>query len=565
MGRRYSDQAKAQLLSQINDPEAIALINEADDPVYWAERHFYDPDEGKNQFRAKRMFHEFLRCPRKNRSARIGRQAGKTVHFTVDLMHTGTFNSNAIILVFVPSKKNMDRTLEIMSNLLMQSDLKSSFQVGGSAARQRSGDIEAKYDNEIRLTNGSVIRFFFMSQNPDKARGQRGTHIYIDEADYLPDKAWPVITGVIKGNPGISVCAISTPRGIMDTWFRNFCDTCGSPLNTNGEEFHIPTSREENWPEIERRLRDLIFDDVTWKLEVLAEWSDAKGAVYKKAIIDNAIERSRYGEQYITKDYITNTLEYRRSSKFLGVDWNTPQNGVRIIEIAYMFGNPWLVRNEIVSHEEYTQTIAVDRIFELHKENKYTTITLDAGYGETQIELLNKKIKSIGQDASKIMSIVDSTKKEETIITFETPDGGRRKQSISTRLKTKIVGLLAKYLEEQLVLLQEDDCKGGVIREMRNFIRKETAYDGGFIYSENTHSLSALQLCIHGFHKFKLNEGKEVIDPAENIKSEVLASVIKNKSRDELLASPIISSSFRNRTESRTGGLRNGENRRSRI
>lgn len=547
----------------VTSKEELTFIEEADDPIAWSENHLFDPDIGEIPFKVKRMFYNLLRDPRKDRAGRIGRQSGKTVHMTIDMMYTASWETHAVILVFIPEKKNMNRTLEIMGNLLRRSDLRGSFVMGGK--RESRDNIEAEYDYEIRVSSGSVIRFFFMSHNPDKARGQRGTHIYIDEVDYLPEKAFPVILGVLKSNPSIRIWASSTPIGLENTWFREFCDRCADPKIEDSVEYHMPTTMEENWPEIERRLRDVIFDEVTWKLEVMAEWVEAKGAVYKKDLIDNAIRRSMVSGVYMESEDMYNTLEYDGAVKILGVDWNNPQNGVRLVEIAEMFNHaPWVVRNEKIAYETYTQLAAVDRIIELHNRYRYRKISVDAGYGETQIELLHKRLVESGQDPREILLVVDSGKKEENVIEYESPEtGARRKEIISVRLKNRLVGLLAKYIEGSLVLLNEEDLeRDGLIKEIRNFRRKSPNRDSGFLYSETTHSLAALQLAVYGYDLYLSSNSRNLGSPADSVLSSDLQAMVRERMNRARVA-VVVGQQFTSRrgSGSRTGGLIKGGGR----
>ena len=560
MGRRWSEQKRRQLEAAVSTEEERIFIQEADDPIAWSENHLFDPDIGEDRFSVKKMFYNLLRDPRKDRAGRIGRQAGKTVHMTVDVMYTASWDTHAVILVFIPEKKNMNRMLEIMGNLLRRSDLRGSFVMGGK--REKKDNIEAEYDYEIRVSSGSVIRFFFMSHNPDKARGQRGTHIYIDEVDYLPEKAFPVILGILKSNPSIKIWASSTPIGLENTWFREFCDRCADPKTDDSVEYHMPTTMEENWPEIEKRLRAVIFDEVTWKLEVMAEWAEAKGAVYKKAMIDSAIERSIISGVYADSEDLLNTLEYHSSNRILGVDWNNPQNGVRLVEIAEMYNNaPWVTRNEKIAYETYTQLAAVERIIELHKECNYAKITVDAGFGETQIELLHKKLVEIGQDPRFILVVVDSGKKEETVIEYENPgNGARRRETISVRIKNRLVGLLAKYIEASLVLLQEEDSfKEGLVKEIRNFRRKSPNRESGFVYTETTHSLAALQLAVYGYDIYVTEGRRSSHAPGDSVGYGDLEMLVRQRMHNMKTAA-IVSQSFSTRpgTGSRTGGLTRG-------
>lgn len=483
--------------------------------------------------------------------------SGKTIHMVVDIMHTAAHETRGILMVFIPEKKQMNRMLEIMRNLLRKSDVKSSYRMGKKKASKDG--VEPMYDYEINVSSGSVIRFFFMSHNPDKARGQRGTHIYMDEVEYLPDKAFPVILGVLKSNPQMPIWATSTPTGLEGTWFRNFCESCADPNNTEGAEYHISTIMEANWPEIEKRLREVIYDEVTWKLEVLAEWAEAKGAIYKKEVIDTAVSRSIINGFHLKSEEIYETLEYRSALKFLGVDWNNPQNGVRIVEIAHMFDAPWVVRNEKIAYEKYTQLSAVARIMELYNQHLYCIMAVDAGYGSAQIELIHEKLVSTGKDPSKILHIVDAGKKEDRIIEYKSPvTGGRKKDKISVRVKNILVGGLTRILEENLTLLkEEDEDKDGIVFEVRNFRRKSANTSStGFQYSENTHSLSALQMGVHGYNKYMSTANRSMSDAVQNMRSGYIENLIANRrAADDKRAQVLFSSAGSRTTKSRTSGL----------
>jgi intein/homing endonuclease len=486
-----------------------------------------------------------------------------TVHMCVDILHLAATKSNATVLIFVPEKKNMNRMLEIMKNLLTGSPIESSFSMGRKMRVKTK--LEPQYDYEISSTSGSVVRFFFMAQKPDKARGQSVTHIYIDEAEYIPEKAWPVITGMFKKDPNIPTFASSTPSGLEGTWFREFCDACSKPGSVRGSEYHIPSTVEKNWPEIEIRLREVIFDEVTWKLEVLAEWAEARGAVYKKELIDSAIERSQLMGFYLDTTEIRNTLDYKHSKKFLGVDWNNPQNGTRLIELALINDKLWLTRHEKIAYEKYTQTVAVDRIIELHRHAKYEFISVDSGYGEVQIELLHQKMNKSDGDIGHILNIIDAGKKEKMVIEYENPGGGVRKTKVDVRAKTKLVGLVTKYLEFMLTIPKDEaEVKDGIVKELRNFKRKESLREGGFVYSENTHSLSALQMCIHGADKYLSNfRGIENV-AYDNMESNELRNIVKtSKAMSTERVATIISNRSSVAGRNRTSGLGNGYTRRT--
>lgn len=479
-----------------------------------------------------------------------------TVHLIVDFMHVAATNRNRIILIFTPQKKQMNRMLEIMKNLLMNSDLNHSFTM---RKPKRTSAVKPEYDYEISVSSGSVIRFFFMDTNPDKARGQMGTDIYVDEAEYLSPKAYSVITGITKRDTSIHLTADSTPSGLEGTWFRKFSDTCQRPTNTNGSEFHLPTTLEPNWVEIEERLRNVIFDDVTWALEVLAEWAEPKGSVYKKEFIDLSLERATLGGFFPTTEDLRQMAEYQQAPKWLGVDWNTPQNGVRLVELAWMYGLLWVTRNEKISYENYTQLRAVDRIMELYREQRYETISVDEGYGAAQVESLLKQLAEVVDGVvTDTLIVVDSIRKEKITVEYTSAAiGARRKQEITVRTKTQLVSVLGTVLESVLAIPKDEDQEHGLVRELRSFRRKEAAKDGsGFLYTGNSHSLSALQLCVYGRDRAVRNrERGEHASPGEMSSADFVRSIGERRSASEQMATLRQGSLSGTRSTSRMGGF----------
>jgi len=499
---RIDEKTKQSLIQaaiETGNGDAIKIIEEADDPVLWAESHLKHPDTGESNFKVKRAFYELLRSPCKDRAVRVGRQSGKTVHLCVDILHTLCFKKNVVAMVFVTSIPLMNRMLKIISNLVRGTDI--AMMLSMRQHNRNKDSVNIPYDHSLFVSNGNVVYFFAMNKDPDKARGQYATHVYVDEADYMPDKAWPVITGILKGNPSIRLWASSTPSGETGSWFEKFCKKCRAEYTKDAAEFHIPSTLDENWDALEPRLRAVIHDEVTWKLEVLAEFVEPKGAVYKKEVIDAAFERWGMDGIFPSVESVRETSEYRNAQKFLGVDWNTPQNGVRIVEVAYMWNKLLLTRNDKIAYEEYTQLSAVKHIINLIEENKYAVVSVDAGYGATQIEMLKLELSTKGFDPERLINVVDSNLYDTITLDYQTESGEvQHREYMKVRVKYRIVGLLGQYLETILALPPEEEQKIGL--EIRNFRRKSLSRDGGFIYSDDSHSLSALQVCIHGYDKF---------------------------------------------------------------
>ena len=193
---------------------------------------------------------------------------------------------------------------------------------------------------------------------------------------------------------------------------------------------------------------------------------------------------------------------------------------------------------------------------ELFSENKYKVISVDSGYGETQIELMHARLLAKGVDPDGVLTVVDSVKKVKQLIEYTSPQtGARRKDEINIRMKTFIVSLLGKYLEFGLVLPKEEDFmynRTGIVSEIRGFRRKETG-TGSFDYSE-AHSVSAIQMCVYGLDEWEKKGNRIPIEPvrvAEPISAQAYVSMRMGNMRNN--AAPLVNERIINGR--RTGGL----------
>ncbi len=479
--------------------------------------------------------------------------SGKTVHTIVDILHNVTFNPNKVVTVFVTSIPLMNRFLTLFTNMLRNSDLRDEFSTKQMSSKNKKSNIDIKFDHMIQVANGNQVLFFAMNKDPDKARGQFTTDSYLDECDYLPTKAFDVIVGMIKRDETIRLTASSTPSGLIDTWFHNFSNKCANPDYLDGEEFYLPTTLDEDWEIIEPRLRAIISDELTWRREVLAEFVEPTGAVYKRELIDAAFDRWRIQNVVPTLSSVLMTTEYINGLKFLGVDWNTPQNGVRLVELTMMFDNLFLTMNRSISYDDYTQVRAVKAIIDLMKEKRYAFVSVDAGYGATQLELLTMELPVYGFDPNQCLNVVDSNKTEDVVLEYTDTNGIVHKREImKVRIKQRIISLVEKYLESKLAIPYEEE--GTIGKELRNFRRKGIGGDRSFIYSEDCHSLSALQICLHGYERFMKERrlDQTLLTSYSSMSSApiILGTKIYDSIDDSIVTIPIQSTSTRLRSMS---------------
>jgi len=142
----------------------------------------------------------------------------------------------------------------------------------------------------------------------------------------------------------------------------------------------------------------------------------------------------------------------------------------------------------------------------------------------------------------------------------ESDDSARIELDI--RVRHYMVNLLGIYLENKLALPIEEDVRQGLVAEIRAFKRKKSQNEfGGFEYSDNTHSLSALQICIYGIDEYYRKDTVEENNDIINIESVLMSNVIQSiQNKREHVAT---NNSIWRRTlhNNRTGGL-DGSNRR---
>jgi hypothetical protein len=200
--------------------------------------------------------------------------------------------------------------------------------------------------------------------------------------------------------------------------------------------------------------------------------------------------------------------------------------------------------------------MAVQTIMSLYYKNNYRIMSVDSGYGSTQIELIHKELVASGKDPADVLNIVDATRMETVVIRYTSPlSGSRRTEEISIRMKNKLVGILAKELEDRLVILEEENgMNDGLVMELRNFRRKSAnLINSGFQYTDQTHSVSALQLCLHGYMACTGKVVRDADATARSMKSETIYRVL-DRSKTERKA-VFIHTSLGRSSHSRTEGL----------
>jgi hypothetical protein len=162
------------------------------DPVVFARRLGYEPDEWQA---------EFLRSTDKNVLLNCSRQSGKSTTSAVKAYHTGIGTPNSLILLLSPSLRQSG---ELFRKVL-----------------DFHGEADNATDEQTKLTmtlsNGS--RIVSLPGTEKTIRGYSGANlIIIDEASRVPDELYYSIRPMLAVSGG-NLMMLSTPFGRRGFWF----------------------------------------------------------------------------------------------------------------------------------------------------------------------------------------------------------------------------------------------------------------------------------------------------------------------------------------------------------
>ena len=245
--------------------------------LLWAEECL-----GWTPYNSKRDFYqyyqkEFLLCNAQNRVMRFGRRLGKTEVMTVDMLHFGTMNEGAKILVIGPFQSLIDEIFDRLDTLLSGKD--SIFKNKFSRKKQPC---------EITLENGTKIKGFTTGTDGNSIRGQSADRVYLDEAAYIPVEAFKAVMAFKLDNPNVSFNAASTPSA-LETNFKTWCLSDPAWRQLYYPSTILPNFHEKDEPE----LRNSLTED-GYQLEVEAKFIEGSARVFKSHNIQAAKQKYKY-------------------------------------------------------------------------------------------------------------------------------------------------------------------------------------------------------------------------------------------------------------------------------
>jgi len=214
------------------------------------------------------------------------------------------------------------------------------------------------------------------------------------------------------------------------------------------------------------------------------------------------------------QNYQYRDCNYDSEARYIiGVDWNKT-TGTHITVVECKGDNKGrvmykLVEKVIVRKTEFTQHFGVQKIMDLDRKWKADFVYVDAGYGETQVEMLWKYDNDHPEENTRYKERLKAIHMNENIIIRDPRTG----LEIKKPAKPLMVSLTARQVEEhRLIMPRHEDTSAriipaevaeieiGLVQQMRNFNVTKVSPTGVPRFSDDyEHTLTALMLSIMGF------------------------------------------------------------------
>ena len=203
-----------------------------------------------------------LACSARFLAMRWGRRSGKTHAAVVGILHQ-MFVYGHKILVITPHERQINAIFDKINAF-----------ISSSKALRTSISRKLKHPPRIVLANGgSVDGIIVISSSGgsggDKVRGLGAHIIYIDEADYLPDKDYVPIYAILLDNPDTQFWMTSTPTGLRSRFYK-----CCTDKNLGYKEWYVPATMSPIWtPDFERAMKDF-YNKADYERDVHALYTE---------------------------------------------------------------------------------------------------------------------------------------------------------------------------------------------------------------------------------------------------------------------------------------------------
>lgn len=357
------------------------LIRCSEDPIYFAEMVLPEPPgpnfKPTNPLVLKWWQKDGLKAlieGKKKLTVRVRRQSGKTILSVVYALWYIAFHENVEILVVAPGQAQVDQWMSRFDHFINYCPFLKSLVASRKSTPHHT----------IRFLNGSIINLICGGPKGNSIRSKSAQILFVDEADFFEPEAETAYLGIIK--PETVVIATTTISG-RKTAFRSWCENPSVWHNIHVDPETDPDFTKQE----EEEYRKSGMDTARYNREVRCIWDDSDNSVFPRAQVERASKNSWDYEDYTGK---------RRTLKgpiLMGVDWDKYGAGSTLIVIQYdtdpsspTFGKVVLIYREEIPKSKLSLTRAVDRVVELNLIFDPHMIYCDRGFGEMQIETLQK-------------------------------------------------------------------------------------------------------------------------------------------------------------------------------
>lgn len=458
------------------------------DPVLWAKVymswHARPYQEGPLRSTADNKLNVF----------RMGRRLGKTETQCVTILwHAFT----------QPNKKPVTNATEDQYNVLIVTPGEAQIKLIFDRLHQLiaaspilAACVTRDIENRIEFSNGTVIKGLTAGSKSNtgatNTRGQRADVLVLDEVDFMSESDITNLVNIRNEAPDrIRIIAASTPIGKRESFYR-WCT--GAPKNGWREHYAPSTVNPEILkvnPDTGKTYLDELREElptVRFLQEVMAEFGEEAGGVYRKIDLDAAVELGRK----LDLVYANSVSVPRKGPRVLGVDWDKFQAGVCMasVEFNYELGKFVPFHAEEVPRTQFTLDNAVNRIMELDALHNYDYIVVDRGYGEYQVERLSKLLNERNKGSHKKLMAISLSEK----IDVRNPV---TRQIESVHIKPWIVNQSVLQFERGMVALNPNHRK--MIEQFEGYRVIKIGVDGRPTYNkENEHFVDAVNFAIYG-------------------------------------------------------------------
>lgn len=268
---------------------------------------------------------DFARSTARYRVMCAGRQVGKSRTLAVTALYEAFTRRNVTVLLVSAGETASRRLLEECAALATESTI-------------LRGSVLDDSKSTITISNGSRIISVPASQR--QIRGWPVDLLIIDEAGFVDPEIWRAAEPAIIARPGSRVVLSSSPWGSADHFFRSLWNRGMVNPDEQVQSWHWPSSTS---PMVDQQLLDEIQAREPadyFAREFLAEWTDAAGAYFTQAELDDAVAGYTFGDGDLSN-------AQRHGIVAGGIDWGQARDANALVLLGVLDDNGRNNRSEL--------------------------------------------------------------------------------------------------------------------------------------------------------------------------------------------------------------------------